>query len=108
MSQQKIKDLIGKLQNICRDAVNTAKTASRNRISLSGHNFYGDKFHGHLVEISSLETQIQTNVVNFLSETETTKLSSIFVFNKINYFDKKTKTRFPQRLKFILSISNYS
>lgn len=89
MSQQKIKDLIGKLQNASRDAVNTAKTASRNKVSLSGHNFYGDKFHGQLVEISSLETQIQNAIVSFLSETEITKLSSILSTIKSTASTKK-------------------
>ncbi len=91
MSQQKVKDLLEKLQKTYRDAVNTAKTASRNRVSLSGHNFYGDKFHGKLVEISSLETQIQTTVANFLSETETTKLSSLLSSIKSTTSTKKQR-----------------
>lgn len=91
MSQQKVKDLIVKLQNSCRDAVNTAKTASRNKISLSGHNFYGDKFHSQIVEISSFETQIQNTYANFLSEAEVTKFSSFLSVIKSTSSTKKQR-----------------
>lgn len=43
----------------CNDICNVTKTATRNKKSLSGANFYGDKFHNLLVEVLHSVTQIQ-------------------------------------------------
>lgn len=77
MSPQEAKELVNKLQLLCRETVETAKTASRHSRSLSGHNFYGDKFHQQIVNISTIETQLKSFFSKCLEETELTKFYSL-------------------------------
>lgn len=86
-----INDLFQILQNTCRDAVEVAKTASRHKKTLSGHNFYADKFHKKIIEISSIEGQIQTKITTLLSDEETAKLNSFLSTIKSTSLPKKQK-----------------
>jgi hypothetical protein len=70
MSPQKAKESINKLQNLCREAVDIANTASRHSKSLSGNNFYGNKFHQQIVNISSLEFGLKKFLTSCLEENE--------------------------------------
>ena len=89
MSEAKI--IIVNLQKSCRDAVDIAKTASRNSVSLSGHNFYGDKFHAKIVEISSLQTKLQTTLTTVFSETEIDRLNSFLSLLKSTSLSNKQR-----------------
>lgn len=86
-----IKSILENLQKACRDAVDIAKTASRNNVSLSGHNFYGNKFHTKVVEISSLEVRLQTTLATVLSELEIDKLNSFLSSLKSTSLPKKRR-----------------
>ena len=91
MPMTEAKSILENLQIACRDAVEIAKTASRNKASLSGHNFYGNKFHSKVVEISSLEARIQSTLTAVLSEIEVNKLNSILALLKSTTLSKKQR-----------------
>lgn len=91
MPQQKARDTISKLQNACREAVEIAKTASRNSKSLSGHNFYGDKFHTQVVEISACESELQSFLSGCLDEGEFSQLKSLLSSIKSSSLPKKQR-----------------
>lgn len=97
MFQQKAKDILSKLQNACREAVETAKTASRNGKSLSGHNFYGDKFHAQIVEISARESELESFLSDCLKEDE---------FNQLKLFLSSIKSTSLQKKQRIDSLKN--
>jgi hypothetical protein len=61
----------------CQAVCNVAKTAAKNRKSLSGDNFYGNKFHDSLIAISQSEFKIKKLIAaGKLEESEAAKLSS--------------------------------
>lgn len=91
MFQQKAKDTLSKLQNACREAVETAKTASRNGKSLSGHNFYGDKFHTQVVEISAYESELENYLAGCLNENDFNQLKSFLSSIKSTSLPKKQR-----------------
>lgn len=114
MSQQKAKELLGNLQFFCRDAVKTAVTASRNNISLSGHNFYGNKFHEYIIKISALEKQIEETIGNLLSDDEKTKFNSLLSAIKSTSLSKKSRQDSLKELNLfcqshiVLKINNFT
>lgn len=68
-----IEDFLRQCQAIC----DVAKTAVKNRKSLSGDNFYGNKFHDLLISLSQSEAKLRKlTVADSLEERETGKLSS--------------------------------
>ena len=68
-----IKDFLRQCQTIC----DVAKTAVKNKKSLSGDNFYGNKFHDLLIALSQSETNLKKLLAaGNLEENETVKFSS--------------------------------
>ncbi|MGI8670844.1 MAG: hypothetical protein ACR2J3_13520 [Aridibacter sp.] len=91
MSPQKAKETLNKIQNLCRDAVEIAKTASRNNINISGHNFYGNKFHQQVINISAFETEISPFLSKCLSKEEFGKLNILITSLKSTAITKKER-----------------
>lgn len=61
----------------CKEACEIARTAAKNRKSLSGDNFYGNKFHDVVVALSRNEARLKKlAATGNLEENEVTKLSS--------------------------------
>lgn len=58
-STQIIESFLAQCEEIC----DVTKTAGKNKKSLSGSNFYGNKFHNLLVEISRLESTVSKLIV---------------------------------------------
>lgn len=87
MDQKQAKDSIAKLQSVCSDIYDVAKTANRNKKSLSGDNSYGNRFHMFEVEITKLEKRIQpvldllpsddADIKSFESALQTLKSTSV-------------------------------
>lgn len=59
MNMAEVKSLLGKLCREAAEACDVAKTATRNNKALSGDNFYGNKFHGVVVALSTTETKVR-------------------------------------------------
>lgn len=53
------------LKELCSELCDISKIAEKNKKSLTGNNFYGDKFHGVVVEVSKLEQEL-TALFQFL------------------------------------------
>lgn len=54
-SNQTIELFLEQFQELCE----IAKTAIKNKKSLAGSNFYGDKFHDRLIQVSQLENSVR-------------------------------------------------
>ncbi len=68
-----IEDLLRQCQAIC----DVAKTAIKNKKSLSGNNFYGNKFHDSLIALSQAETRLTSLIAAAnLEASESAMLSS--------------------------------
>jgi hypothetical protein len=63
MENSETKQIIDLFLQQCDEMYNVAKTANRNGKSLSGSNFYGNKFHELLVEVSQSEINIHRLLV---------------------------------------------
>ncbi|HEX8637275.1 MAG TPA: hypothetical protein VF692_04385, partial [Pyrinomonadaceae bacterium] len=99
MSPQEAKELVNKIQILCREAVEIAKTAFRQSKSLSGHNFYGDKFHKQTVNISKIETELKSFLSKCLEDIEFEK------FNSLIGSLKSTSTQKKQRIILLKEFS---
>lgn len=58
MSSQEARAVLEELQKQCRAICEIVKVAKRNSKSLSGHNPYGERFHGAVVALSKAETKL--------------------------------------------------
>lgn len=59
MENKQAEQIIDLLLKQFDDLCHIAKTASKNKKSLSGSNFYGNKFHELLIEVSRSEADVQ-------------------------------------------------
>lgn len=67
-----IVDLLRQATTAC----DTAKTAARNRVSLEGDNFYGNKFHGHVVNLRAMSATVTRQMLaGGLSSSSASELS---------------------------------
>jgi hypothetical protein len=58
MDLEAVKHALKELLSVSEEAYSVSKTAAKNRQSLSGDNFYGNKFHALIVKLSQLETKL--------------------------------------------------
>jgi hypothetical protein len=60
MTSQEAKISLNNLQKRCETACEIARTAQRNAKSLAGHNYYRNKFHDAVIDISQSEARAKT------------------------------------------------
>src|SRR5689334_9035972 len=58
MTSAELKEAVDGLITQAKDVCETAKAAARNRKSLTGDNFYGNKFHTRAVSLASTEARL--------------------------------------------------
>ncbi len=76
MTADEAKSAVANYQKKCEVTYEVAKTGSRNKQSLSGSNFYGNKFHDSVIEMSKAETVYQKVVeASRLDDATKTKLA---------------------------------
>lgn len=64
MKSEEINQVIAPFLTQCEDLCSTAKTAARNKKSLSGSNPYGNKFHDLVIEISRMEVSVRALIAD--------------------------------------------
>src|SRR5262249_51464997 len=74
MKPNEIKALIEDFLKQCQNVCEVARTGIRNKKSLTGDNFYGNKFHNLLIAIVKSEATLKNITTGNLTEIETTKL----------------------------------
>src|SRR5262245_15627123 len=68
MDLKAAKEILAEFQGVSIDAYETSKTASSNKKSLSGDNFYGRKFHDIVVALTKLELDLRSILARLPSD----------------------------------------
>ena len=76
MKPEEAKAVADNLLKQVKEACEIARTAMRHRKSLSGDNFYGNKFHQLVIALSNNEAKLKKLAADTLEESELAKLSS--------------------------------
>ncbi len=102
MKPEEAKAVIDAFLKQCQASCDIAKTATKNRRSLSGDNFYGNKFHSSLILLSQSEGKIKKLLgIAHMEEHEATRLSSCIETIKSTTSKPSQRTEAVKQLRLV-------
>lgn len=101
MSPKKAKELINNILNLSREANEISKTASRHKISLGGNNFYGNKFHQIVLNISSSEAGLKTFLSKSINSVDYKKFEGFIKKIKSSSTSKKERNIIQKQIELL-------
>lgn len=102
MTSQEAKTSLNILQKRCETACEIARTALRNGKSLAGHNYYGNKFHDAVIDISQSEVSLKAIMAACqLEQGEVEQLMSYLTCIKSTNANNRQRTEALKQLRMI-------